>query len=403
VSAAVTGRVAGKVAFITGAGRGQGRSHAIRLAEEGADIIAVDICQDYATVGYGMATPADLAETVKAVEALDRRIIASPADVRDAAALKAAVDDGVAQLGRLDIVCANAGICTIQSWDEVTPQVWQDTLDTNLTGVWNTMVAATPHLIAAGGGSIICTSSTAGIKGLPYLAPYVAAKHGVVGIAKTMANELAVHKIRVNTVHPTGVDTPMGSGLGGLEALIARDPNLGPIYMNALPVESVQPRDISHAVLFLASDEAQYVTGLEFTVDAGNTIRLSEGELNQWQAEWKARSPSSPGPRAARAAATRSGWPKKAPTSSRWTGAARSARCPTAWPRRRTWPRPSRTSRRWTAASWPARPTSATTARSRPPSMMASRSSVGWTSCRPTPASSASPRWRRWATPSGRT
>jgi SDR family mycofactocin-dependent oxidoreductase len=269
----MAGRVAGKVAFITGAGRGQGRSHAIRLAEEGADIIAVDICQDYPTVGYGMATPADLAETVKAVEALDRRIIASPADVRDAAALKAAVDDGVAQLGRLDIVCANAGICTIQSWDEVTPQVWQDTLDTNLTGVWNTMVAATPHLIAAGGGSIICTSSTAGIKGLPYLAPYVAAKHGVVGIAKTMANELAAHKIRVNTVHPTGVDTPMGTGLGGLESLIARDPNLGPIYMNALPVETVQPRDISHAVLFLASDEAQYVTGLEFTVDAGNTIR----------------------------------------------------------------------------------------------------------------------------------
>jgi SDR family mycofactocin-dependent oxidoreductase len=265
--------VAGKVAFITGAGRGQGRSHAIRLAEEGADIIAVDICQDYPTVGYGMATEADLAETIKAVEALDRRIIASPADVRDAAALKAAVDDGVAQLGRLDIVCANAGICTIQSWDEVTPQVWQDTLDTNLTGVWNTMVAATPHLIAAGGGSIICTSSTAGIKGLPYLAPYVAAKHGVVGIAKTMANELAAHKIRVNTVHPTGVDTPMGTGLGGLESLIARDPSLGPIYMNTLPVETVQPRDISHAVLFLASDEAQYVTGLEFTVDAGNTIR----------------------------------------------------------------------------------------------------------------------------------
>jgi SDR family mycofactocin-dependent oxidoreductase len=267
------GRVEGKVAFITGAGRGQGRSHAIRLAEEGADIIAVDICQDYPTVGYGMATQADLAETVKAVEALDRRIIASPADVRDAAALKAAVDDGVAQLGRLDIVCANAGICTIQAWDEVTPQVWQDTLDTNLTGVWNTMVAAVPHLIAAGGGSIICTSSTAGIKGLPYLAPYVAAKHGVVGIAKTMANELASHKIRVNTVHPTGVDTPMGSGLGGLEALIARDPNLGPIYMNTLPVEMVQPRDISNAVLFLASDESQYVTGLEFTVDAGNTIR----------------------------------------------------------------------------------------------------------------------------------
>jgi SDR family mycofactocin-dependent oxidoreductase len=269
----MAGRVAGKVAFITGAARGQGRSHAIRLAEEGADIIAIDICRDYDDVGYPLASEADLAETVKAVEALDRRIVASVADVRDAGALRTAVDDGVAQLGRLDIVSANAGICTIQTWDEVTPQVWQDTLDTNLTGVWNTMVVSVPHLIAAGGGSIICTSSTAGIKGLPYLAPYVAAKHGVVGIARTMANELASHKIRVNTVHPTGVDTPMGSGLGGLEPLIGRDPNLGPIYMNTLPVEMVDPRDISNAVLFLASDEARYVTGLEFTVDAGNTIR----------------------------------------------------------------------------------------------------------------------------------
>jgi SDR family mycofactocin-dependent oxidoreductase len=269
----MAGRVAGKVAFITGAARGQGRAHAIRLAEEGAEIIAVDICRDYDTVGYPLATEADLAETVKAVEALDRRIVATVADVRDAGALTAAVDDGVAQLGRLDIVSANAGICTIQTWDEVTPQVWQDTLDTNLTGVWNTMVVSVPYLIAVGGGSIICTSSTAGIKGLPYLAPYVAAKHGVVGIARTMANELARHSIRVNTVHPTGVDTPMGHGLGGLEPLINRDPNLGPIYMNTLPVEVVDPRDISNAVLFLASDEARYVTGLEFTVDAGNTIR----------------------------------------------------------------------------------------------------------------------------------
>jgi NAD(P)-dependent dehydrogenase (short-subunit alcohol dehydrogenase family) len=170
-------------------------------------------------------------------------------------------------------VCANAGICTVQTWDEVTPAVWQDTLDTNLTGVWNTMVVSAPHLIAAGGGSIICTSSTAGIKGLPYLAPYVAAKHGVVGIARTMANELASHNIRVNTVHPTGVSTPMAEGLGGLEGLISRDPNLGPIYMNTLPIESLDAREISNAVLFLASDESRYVTGLEFTVDAGNTIR----------------------------------------------------------------------------------------------------------------------------------
>ena len=269
----MAGRVEGKVAFVTGAARGQGRSHAIRLAEEGADIIAVDICRDYETAGYPLATEADLAQTVKAVEALDRRIIATRADVRDAGALKAALDEGVAQLGQLNIVCANAGICTVQAWDEVTPAVWQDTLDTNLTGVWNTMVVSAPHLIAAGGGSIICTSSTAGIKGLPFLAPYVAAKHGVVGIARTMANELAQYKIRVNTVHPTGVNTAMLTGLGGLDPLLSRDPNLGPIFMNTLPVEVVEPRDISNAVLFLASDEAQYVTGLEFTVDAGNTTR----------------------------------------------------------------------------------------------------------------------------------
>jgi SDR family mycofactocin-dependent oxidoreductase len=267
------GRVAGKVAFVTGAGRGQGRSHAIRLAEEGADIIAVDILSDYDTVGYGMSTEADLAQTVKAVEALDRRIIASKADVRDLDALRQAVDAGVAELGKLDIVCANAGICTVQSWDKVTPAVWQDTIDTNLTGVWNTLFVSIPHLLANGGGSIIATSSTAGIKGLPFLGPYTAAKHGVVGICRSLANELAEKSIRVNTVHPTGVDTPMVAGLGGLAEMIEKNPNLGPISMNGLPVELVEPRDISNAVLFLASDESRYVTGLEFTIDAGNTIR----------------------------------------------------------------------------------------------------------------------------------
>jgi len=267
------GRVAGKVALVTGAARGQGRSHAVSLAEEGADVIAVDVCADNPVAEYPLATAEDLEQTVKAVEALDQRIVAVQADVRDAEALTAAVAQGVARLGRLDVVVANAGICVLKTWDEVTPAIWQEILDVNLTGVWNTMTATVPHLIAAGGGSIICTSSTAGIKGLPYLAPYVAAKHGVVGIARTMANELARHSIRVNTVHPTGVDTPMGNGLGGLEPLINRDPNLGPIYMNTLPVETVDARDISNAVLFLASDEARYVTGLEFTVDAGNTIR----------------------------------------------------------------------------------------------------------------------------------
>jgi len=269
----MAGRVAGKVTFVTGAARGQGRSHAIRLAEEGADIIAVDILQDYETVSYGMGTEQDLADTVTAVAARGRKIIARKADVRDAAAIRQVVDEGVAEFGRLDVAVANAGICTVQAWDEVTPAVWQDTIDTNLTGVWHTIAAAVPHLIGNGGGSIICVSSTAGIKGLPFFTPYAAAKHGVVGLAKSMANELARHNIRVNTVHPTGVNTPMGTGLGALHQLLAKDPNLGPIYMNALAVDPIEPRDVSNAVLFLASDEARYVTGLEFTVDAGCTIR----------------------------------------------------------------------------------------------------------------------------------
>ena len=267
------GRVEGKVAFITGAGRGQGRSHAIRLAEEGSDIIAVDILEDYPTVRYPMSGRAELDETARAVQALGRRIVAAKADVRDAATLRAALDAGVAELGRLDIVCANAGIYTVQPWDQVTPRVWQDTIDTNLTGVWNTIVAAVPHLIAAGGGSIIVTSSTAGLKGMPFLAPYVATKHAVVGICRSLANELAGQHIRVNTVHPAGVDTPMVSGPETIEPFVSRNPELGAIFTNALPVDVLNPRDVSNAVLWLASDEARYVTGAALTVDAGNTIR----------------------------------------------------------------------------------------------------------------------------------
>jgi SDR family mycofactocin-dependent oxidoreductase len=269
----VPGRVEGKVAFITGAGRGQGRSHAIRLAEEGADIVAADILQDYASVRYPMATADDLDETVRQVEGLGRRIVAAPADVRDPASLKAVLDEGVEQLGRLDIVSANAGICSVQSWDRVSPEIWQDTIDTNLTGVWNTMVTAVPHLIANGGGSMIATSSTAGTKGVPFLSPYVAAKHAVVGIVRSLANELARHRIRVNTVLPAGVNTPMLIGLGDLAPLLEADPDLGGIFQNTLPVSTVEARDVSEAVLFLASDESRYITGLELTVDAGQTIR----------------------------------------------------------------------------------------------------------------------------------
>ena len=206
----MTGRVEGKVAFITGAARGQGRSHAVRLAQEGADIIAVDLCDQVDSVPYQMATPEDLADTVKQVEALDRRIVATKADVRDYGALKKALDDGVAQLGRLDIVSANAGIARFGRAEELPEQTWQDMIDTNLTGVWHTAKAAIPHLIAGGrGGSIVLTSSAAGLKAYANVAHYVSAKHGVVGLMRTLALELAPHMIRVNSLHPTQVDTDM--------------------------------------------------------------------------------------------------------------------------------------------------------------------------------------------------
>jgi NAD(P)-dependent dehydrogenase (short-subunit alcohol dehydrogenase family) len=220
-----------------------------------------------------MATVSELERTARDVEQFDRRAVALQADVRDAHGLAAAVDRAVAELGRLDVVVANAGICVLRSWDEVTPQMWQDTLDTNLTGAWNTMTACVPHLKAAGGGSIICTGSTTALKGAPFFAPYVAAKHGLVGLAEMMANELGQDKVRVNTVHPTGVRTTLTQGLSGLDDLIERHPTLGPIFWNTLPVKFVEPEDISHAVLYLASDESRYVTGLSLTVDAGNTIR----------------------------------------------------------------------------------------------------------------------------------
>ncbi|BBG02745.1 MULTISPECIES: SDR family oxidoreductase [Pseudonocardia] len=155
----------------------------------------------------------------------------------------------------------------------MTPEIWRETLDTNLVGVWNTLAAAAPHLIADGGGSMIATSSTAGIKGLPFLGPYTASKHGVVGIARSLANELAKHHIRVNTVHPTGVATRMLEGMGGLEALLSQDTDLAPLFLNTLPVETVEPVDISNAVVYLASDESRYVTGTALTVDAGLVIR----------------------------------------------------------------------------------------------------------------------------------
>jgi SDR family mycofactocin-dependent oxidoreductase len=268
------GRVEGKVAFVTGAARGQGRAHAVRLAQEGANIIAIDRCEDLDTVVYSLATEDDLAETVRLVEVAGASILATKLDVRDLDGMSKVVTDGVAQFGHLDVVVANAGICTIQPWEDITPAIWNEVIGINLTGVWNTCAASIPHLVNAGGGSLILTSSVAGLKGQPFLLPYAAAKHGVVGIMHTLTNELASHRIRVNSIHPTGVNTTMGLESGG--AMVDRilgDFTVGSIFMNSLPVEMVEPEDISNAVLFLASDEARYITGLTMTVDAGSTAR----------------------------------------------------------------------------------------------------------------------------------
>ncbi|WP_072804797.1 mycofactocin-coupled SDR family oxidoreductase [Rhodococcoides yunnanense] len=266
-------RFAGKVAFITGAARGQGRAEAIRLAAEGADIIAVDICKDFESTSYDGATSDDLKETVAAVEALDRRIVATEADTRDFDGLSAALADGVAQLGRLDVVIANAGICSAaMSW-EITPEQWKETLDVNLTGTFFTAKAAVPILLEQGtGGSIVFTSSVAGLRGLPFLGHYAASKHGIVGLCKTMANELGQHNIRVNSVHPHGVATGMQPN--DMMALLGEyGATLGPLFMGALPDPISEPEDIAAAVAWLASDEARHVTGIQLPVDLGTLIR----------------------------------------------------------------------------------------------------------------------------------
>lgn len=275
------GRLEGKVAFITGAARGQGRSHAVRLAQEGADIIAVDIVSQIETIPYPMATPEDLDQTVEAVAALDRRIIATEVDVRDYAGLKAALDDGVARLGRLDIVSANAGVVAYGPADELSEETWRDVIDVNLTGVWHTAKAAVPHLRAAGGGSIVITASGAGLKGTANLAAYTASKHGVVGLMKTLANELAPDMIRVNSLLPSSVDTEMIQNeplyhlfLPDREGDITPE-DVAPVFlaMHALPIPWLEPVDISNALVFLASDEARYITGVPLPLDAGMLIK----------------------------------------------------------------------------------------------------------------------------------
>ena len=273
----MTGRVEGKVAFVSGAARGQGRSHAVRLAEEGADIIAVDICGPIDNMAYPPSTPEDLAETIDLVKAQNRRIVAGAVDVRDYDALKALVDSGVEQLGRLDIIVANAGIGTFgKKLHKIPEKTWQDMIDVNLTGVWHTAKAAIPHLIAAGGGALVLTSSAAGLQVYPGVGHYVSAKHGVVGLMRTLAIELAPHSIRVNSIHPTQVDTLMIQNeptwrlfRPDLEHPTRADFEPASQAMNALPIPWVDPVDISNALLFLASDEARYITGVPLPVDAG--------------------------------------------------------------------------------------------------------------------------------------
>jgi SDR family mycofactocin-dependent oxidoreductase len=273
------GKLDGKVAFITGAARGQGRSHALRLAQEGADIIAVDICRQVESVAYPMSTEEDLAETVSQVEALDRRIVSSVGDVRDPAAMRAVVAEGIAQLGGVDIVLANAGILSVSTRANVDQDaLFREVVDINLTGVWNTVRAAAPAMIEQGrGGAIVLTSSTQGLTGRGgdgggALTGYSAAKHGVVGLMRSFAHWLAPHNIRVNTVHPTGVNTGMivNDVIG---EVFAAQPDMAAALSNLMPVDMVEPIDISNAIAWLVSDEARYVTGITLPVDAGFTVK----------------------------------------------------------------------------------------------------------------------------------
>ncbi|MGA5540917.1 mycofactocin-coupled SDR family oxidoreductase [Mycobacterium sp. NPDC051198] len=264
--------LAGKVAFITGAARGQGRAEALRLAADGADIIAIDLCDQIESVPYPLATPDDLAATVKLVEDAGGRIVAVQADVRDEHALRAALQTGVDRFGRLDIVVANAGIAPMQSG----PDGWRDVVDVNLTGAHHTVEAAIPIMVAQGdGGSIVLISSAAGLIGVGGgdrgSLGYTAAKHGVVGLMRAYANFLAPHSIRVNTIHPTGVDTPMINNefTRGWLKHIAEELNAPTDFSNALPVQVIQSEDVANAVAWLASDQARYITGVTLPVDAG--------------------------------------------------------------------------------------------------------------------------------------
>lgn len=278
----MTGRVEGKVAMISGAARGQGRSHAVRLAQEGADIIGVDICGPIDNLAYPASTPADLAETAELVRAQGRRIVTAQVDVRDYEALKAAVDTGLAELDRLDIIVANAGIGTFGSKLHKMPEnIWQDMIDVNLSGVWKTVKAGVPHIInGKRGGSVVLTGSVGSHKALAYTGHYIAAKHGVMGLMRSFAVELGQHMIRVNSVHPSQVNTPMTMNEVTFRLFRPDLENPGPDdfapfsqMTHTLPVPWVEAIDISNAVLFLASDESRYITGVSLPVDAGALLK----------------------------------------------------------------------------------------------------------------------------------
>jgi SDR family mycofactocin-dependent oxidoreductase len=274
----MSGRVAGKVALVSGIARGQGRSHAVKLAEEGADIIGFDICRQIDSVEYPLATQEDLEETIALVEKHDRRIYARVADVRDTAAVREVVDAGVAEFGRLDIALANAGIMPITGQQRLADDAFFDAIDVMLKGVYNTVRAAIPHIQAGGrGGSIVITSSTAGLKGgladaNPGVLGYIGAKHGVVGLMRSWANALAAESIRVNTVHPTGVASPMI--LNEAFARYAQEfPTIAQNLQNPLPVPNglIEPIDVTNTILHLVSDAGRYITGSTVVVDAGFT------------------------------------------------------------------------------------------------------------------------------------
>jgi len=271
----MTGRLAGKVVVITGAARGQGRAHAVRMAAEGADIIAIDVAGKLPDcVPYLPATPEDLAETVRLVEETGQRIVSAVVDTRDYDGLRKAVDDGVATLGRLDVIIANAGVAAPQIWDAITPENFRDVMDINVTGTWNTVMAGAHHIIAGGrGGSIILISSAAGLKMQPFMVHYTASKHAVTGMARGFAAELGKHSIRVNSLHPGAVNTPMGTGdmMAALNTANETNPGLINMVTPFLPNYIAEPEDIADAVCWLASDESRMVTAAGIAVDLGST------------------------------------------------------------------------------------------------------------------------------------